>query len=439
MSYKKQLIQVEDLLVNPNNFRFDPVTSQKEAINTMINKMKSKLKKQAEDIAQNGLNPTESLSVTKAYRGRKYIVHEGNRRLTAIKLIDNPRIILLDEKTKAFFQKLKTDYGHKLPSKIECTIFDQEKDTYHWTRLKHTGENKGVGVVPWNNRQQGRFEAYITDSKPKKHIQVQNFMQKHAILFPDHHSTTLQRLISTPYVREKIGIDFEDGDLKCSNTQTAIDSLKRISSAMKKSDFNVRKLELVKDRKKWINTVLKPEPKQQPIIRKRAGQGEKKISVIDRTTLIPKDFIINIEQSKVQAIYEELKELKVDKYSNAIAVLFRVFLELSIIHFIEKKKKEGTDLLKDLKEKLKKKGKNSNENNITLRQKMKASYNYMIEKKILTKNELRYTRIAIDNQYDISSIQTFNSYVHNLSHIPLERDLKKSWNNMQKFIEKLWE
>ena len=67
MSYEKIFIKIENLLVNPKNFRFDPVANQKEAINIMINKMKLKVKKQAEDIAKHGLNPTESLSVTKYF------------------------------------------------------------------------------------------------------------------------------------------------------------------------------------------------------------------------------------------------------------------------------------------------------------------------------------------------------------------------------------
>ena len=63
----------------------------------------------------------------------------------------------------------------------------------------------------------------------------------------------------------------------------------------------------------------------------------------------------------------------------------------------------------------------------------------MQNEEILTKNELRPVRTAIEKQYDISSIQTFNSYVHNLSHFPSDSDLKHSWDNMQNFIQKLWE
>ncbi len=433
MNPKKQFIKIEDLLVNPKNFRFDPVANQKEAINIMINNMKPKVKKQAEDIAKYGLNPTETLAVTKTYKG-KYIVHEGNRRLTAIKLIDNPRTIPLDEKTKLFFQKLKENYGENLPSQIECTVFSREQETHHWIQLKHTGENDGAGVVRWNNKQQGRFEAHITDTKPKKHIQVQSFMETNEIPFQGH-STTLQRLINNPDVREKIGIYFENGDLKYKSKQTAIDNLNRISSAMNKPDFTVRKLEHVKDIKKWINEILKSDRRQSTVITRRNGRIVRQTT--RRSTLIPQDFTINISHQRIDLICKELQKLDVDKYINAVAVLFRVFLELSINCFIEKKNKEQVNLLKELKQKLKKE--KQGDKNIYLRQKMKIVCKYMDKEKILTTSELQPVRIAIDKRYDISSIQTFNSYVHNLDHFPSDSDLKNSWNNMQKFIQKLWE
>ena len=432
MNTKKQFIKIEDLLVNPKNFRFDPVANQKEAINIMINKMKQKVKKQAEDIAKYGLNPIETLAVTKTYNG-KYIVHEGNRRLTAIKLIDNPRIIPLDKKTKLFFQKLKENYGENLPSQIECTVFSQEQETHHWIQLKHTGENDGAGVVRWNNKQQGRFEAYITDTKPKKHIQVQNFMETNEIPFQGY-STTLQRLINNPDVRKKIGIYFENGDLKYKSKQTAIDNLNRISSAMKKPDFTVRKLEHVKDIKKWINGILSDELQSTAVTRRKERIVKR---TTKRSTLIPQDFAISISHQRIDSICKELKKLDIDKYTNAVAVLFRVFLELSINHFIEKKEEERVNLLKELEEKPKKN--NQGERNIFLRQKMTIVCKYMEKEKKLTKNELHPVRIAIEKRYDISSIQTFNSYVHNLDHFPSDNDLKNSWNNMQKFISKLWE
>ena len=61
MSHTKQFIKIKDLLVNPRNFRFEPVKNQKEALTIMLKKMKPKIKKIAEDIAKNGLDSSKTL------------------------------------------------------------------------------------------------------------------------------------------------------------------------------------------------------------------------------------------------------------------------------------------------------------------------------------------------------------------------------------------
>lgn len=44
MNYKKQPIKIIDLLINPENPRFDPVKNQKQALSVMIEKIKPKIK-----------------------------------------------------------------------------------------------------------------------------------------------------------------------------------------------------------------------------------------------------------------------------------------------------------------------------------------------------------------------------------------------------------
>ena len=61
MSHTKQFIKIKDLLVNPKNFRFEPVKNQKEALTVMLKEMKQKIKKLAEDITKNGLASSKPL------------------------------------------------------------------------------------------------------------------------------------------------------------------------------------------------------------------------------------------------------------------------------------------------------------------------------------------------------------------------------------------
>lgn len=196
------------------------------------------------------------------------------------------------------------------------------------------------------------------------------------------------------------------------------DNLRKVAKAINKQGFKVGEIYTADQRKKWINEVLEPEPKRS-IIRRRSGQTEQRISVMDRKTLIPKDCTLNIPQEKVNLIYKELQELKIDKYRNAVAVLFRVFLELSAKHFIKSRTLEDVT---------------------PLYKKIQTIGKYMKQKKILTEDELNPVYTATSKTVrSIFSTKTFNDYAHSLEYIPNSNDLKIAWTTMQKFIEKLWE
>ena len=236
------------------------------------------------------------------------------------------------------------------------------------------------------------------------------------------HATNIERLVVTSYVKEKIGLDFDNGSLTLKkDKQVVLANLKSIVNEIKKPSFAVGDIYTADQRKKWINKVLKPPKPPKRVLTKRKGEIIKETSLnTNRDFLIPKDFSIQIEQDKVNLIYHELRKLKVDDYRNAVAVLFRVFLELSIKNFIEQKK-------------------------LTQKQKLyeniKTVGEYIKTHNILNEDELSPVVKATSkaNKYSIFSTHTFNDYVHNLDYTPTSIDLKITWNNFQKFIEKLWE
>ena len=92
MNFKFQSIAINDLILNHENPRIDPVKNQGMAINAIMDKYLKKIKKIAKDIAIYGLNPGKRWLVVK--NGTKYIVLEGNRRLTSLKLIINPNLMM---------------------------------------------------------------------------------------------------------------------------------------------------------------------------------------------------------------------------------------------------------------------------------------------------------------------------------------------------------
>ncbi len=429
MSFKG--IEVKNLLINTENPRFAPVENQQSAIDTMLTDKRSNLKNLAKNIAEKGLNPGELLYVTK--ENKKYIVLEGNRRVTAIKLITDPQLVRNNAKNKKFFQDLSNKYIDNLSLKLNCVVFNNKKDAEHWVKQRHTGENKGIGTVAWSTEQQERYRSQVTGS-PSKLVQVLDFIRKHNIRHSSKKDTIIQKVLSTPYVRKQIGIDFRKGKLiLVQDEKSVVRNFEKVINKIDASNFSPRDtIDSKEKRRIWIDNVLGDQTpkKTSKAERERNNKKIKKQTSINnrsRKTLIPSDFILNITQERINLIYEELKSLEIKKYNNAVAVLFRVFLELSLDHFID----ENKERIKLRSEK--------NTRPPTLKDKLEGIVKYMEEEKILTKHELKPIRTSISDNDSLFSVDTFNSYVHNRDHNPITEYLEKTWSNYSKFIPKLWE
>lgn len=101
----------------------------------------------ARSIAEHGLNPTESWAIV--HEDNKYVVLEGNRRLVACRLLDNPRKAP-DPETAATFERIKrgvrTTGSYLNPS---CVEFEHRADARYWIHLKHHGAGSGEGTAAW--------------------------------------------------------------------------------------------------------------------------------------------------------------------------------------------------------------------------------------------------------------------------------------------------
>jgi hypothetical protein len=149
-----------------------------------------------------------------------------------------------------------------------------------------------------------------------------------------------------------------------------------------------------------------------------------------------------IQDRRINAIYDELKrKLEVDITPNAVAVLFRVFLECTVDYYIEKNKivlhkdtkldgkilkvvdhLEGTLTQKHLKECGLVKPTQSDIKNAQQKVKLK---------------EIR--KVATKDNNSILAVSTFHDFVHDYKISPIPTDLKKYWENLDSFFVTLWE
>ncbi|NKD14523.1 hypothetical protein [Aeromonas caviae] len=214
-----KLIDINELNLDLENPRFtEPAVGQRDAINKMLEIQGPRLIQIAKDIAENGIDPSENLIIfTSEDDDNHYIVAEGNRRLSALKLIQNP-LLAENKRHQESFQKIKLSMVRSIDS-VNCVVFDD--DSYErWVLLKHTGQNSGVGRVEWTTPEKERHAS--KHGKTSFQYQVYQYMEKQTLLYKDilrqkRHikMTNLGRLFGDPAVRKRMDIESIDGTLFC--------------------------------------------------------------------------------------------------------------------------------------------------------------------------------------------------------------------------------
>ncbi len=446
---KTQKIKLNDLHINTENYRFDPVASQKEAIDKMVDDQGDKLFNLAEHIIQNGLNPNAKVQVVVSnHDNTKYNVLEGNRRIVALKLLNHPDLLDGSNRLalKNKFSKLHDENKEKILKEIECTIYDDPKEADVWIGLKHGYGKTGTSTDEWDPIQKGRFEEQI-EGKSSIVLQTIKLLQNSPDVPSDIKSnlsnlkvTNLERLILDPDVRDFLGVEINNGVLQSKvNEKEVIKGLSQITKDLLDPKFKVQRIYTKEDRTDYINKFPKESKPNKSIKATKPWQINGSSSTPtpqptpkpkpipkQRKSLIPKNCLLKIKNPKVNSIYHELQKLNLSKFTNIAAISLRVFIENSMDCFIEEKNLTATITGKPL-------NKDSH-----LHTKITEVANYLENNKLADKNICKYIRNVITIKTDLLGIETLNAYVHNENFSPIPSHLTTSWDNIQPFIEKVW-
>lgn len=440
MVYERLLIPLVHLRLNKENDRHGPLPSEPDCIAWMLENLDKEILNLAKDIAERGLSPIDGVLVLPNPESTsEYVVWEGNRRITALKLIDDPNRCP-DPILRRKFAEIAGKAKIQVPHVIECTIAPSVEEADRLIELRHQGPQEGIGTLPWDGQQKSRhlqrlgkkgryaFSHQIIDAFTDK--LEQELREK--VTGTGFAISTLDRLLKNPEVRDFLGITNEDGvPRRFLHEKETLKGLTKILGDIA-NGMSVKKVYTTTQQRKYIRGFHPdhtPDQKQnlkdsiamaRPLeSQPKTSSGRSKAISYKRSRLIPTDVHYVIRDKRLNTIYRELRNIDLSGHRNAVAVLFRVFVELSIELYLEKHQVPYND-------------------NDKLAKKAESAITHMKEKAWADAKVVKGIQAGISSPHNPLSFNTFNAYVHNRHFHPSPQELATAWDNAQPCLDVLF-
>lgn len=454
MANQTKNIAIKDLTLWDENARFpDKFFNQDEAelINYFLSKQDFKIKLLIESIVKDfDLPQLEKIVVWND--GEQNIVLEGNRRLTAYKLLNNS-LLAKDKKIQDFLETEKQKIIISDNFSLECILVEDREDAFRYIDRKHSNGNNEVN---WKDTERAQYSKRRGSENPLELIKIGIAKIVRELDLPEEmkeqilgqgYVTTFYRTITTKPAQRLYGYYFDNGEFKVKDDDFKEKLKVIIFSVLNKQDIqgnkiDSRTLNKKEDVEKFLESVKVEDTKKvEEKIKENTTEnifGEKTVTVginlskqkvfpksTSRKYLIPMSCSLRITEVKINNIYRELREnLLIDETNNAVpnavGVLFRVFLEICLDHYAK------------MNQKIFKK-------DDTLSQKIPWVVNSLENKgydKKIFNNINKVGSAKKENSY--LSIDNFHEYVHSTTTQPSTNELKLKWDNLQLFFETLW-
>ena len=399
-------------------------------------------------ITENGVFPDE-LPVVIEQEDGKYIVIEGNRRIAALKALQNPSIA-----PDSFFDKIIA-LGPLSPDlqRIHVVIAPSREATNKLIASKHTKTTRR----PWKPLRQAYFYRVLQDKEGKTIEQLKRefdpnvprfirMLEMHKIAksfdYPSeiasevHNErnfpiTTLERVYDNQQVQGLLGFAFnDDGTVRIKTKQAAF------SKAFRKIVYDVanrtedsRSLNTDTKIKNYVQSFIKKpfDKLSEPITSESFYENEapkeesksKPSKPKSQNGVIPEHISFGLNSSALKEMYKELRNISVRKFPNAAHDLLRSFLECSVVEYL-KHINEYDNVVK-------------NDQHIPkLSEMLTHLYNSNIVKDKQVKQAMRGIQADYDKPYSLKRMHLAN---HNPYCSSTENDVRSAWGKMEKLME----
>jgi hypothetical protein len=435
------VVKPANLLADPNNPRVpEEGLGQREVLLAIAKAADDEIAVLARDIVtQQSIDPSALPIVIEAKEPNRYIVLEGNRRLTAIRALENPSMFEGVFSASVFdeIRKMSTVYRTSPIANINCCLMPDAKSAEHWIDLRHTGKNGGAGVVAWGPHEKARFTAR-TKKKSETHTRLLDFLEEAGHLRKTERQkvpvAAFARLVRTRSVRERVGFSTDsDGVLKFKNEDTAVAGLMHIAHDLASGKVKTGHIYDLEQRNEYAANLPIASTSSKGNFPAGHSQQQSKGSngkspfrgQRERDRLIPQDWKVPISDPRMQRISKELRTLSLTDYPNSVAVLFRVFVELSADHYLVTKMQKTKDSIRVY--------------GYSLKKKLTEIVEYLLKNNAISRQDAAPIRSACQNDsFLASSIISMNEYIHNFQMNPTKQNLLTAWEAFDDFIAVLW-
>lgn len=426
-------IPLQSLEVNRANDRHGELENETAAIAWLFHARDAHMRNLTKDIVAKGEIFEQPLVWPS---GSKFIVFDGNRRITCLKLLSDPRRAP-STALQTFFAEQRAKWQGTFPEQAQCQVETDRERIDEILFRRHTGTQNGVGQSTWDDRMKSNFVDRTGQGSGKSVADEIEKRLAEANLLPSRRKiprSTMNRLLSAEPFRNRLGITMTKGRFQYTHDEgVVLKAMARVAADLANRDLVLGNIWDVDGKRGYLDKLelegVLPSA-QHTLALKGTGAGtsapskakpakpSKPTKPSQRTTLIPqKDYGV-VWPGRLQRhhqIWEELQfHLELNRHPNAISVLLRVLLELAVENYIKQ-----TSLAVQDGDKL-------------------AARVLKVGKDLKAKGKINDKQLGVLSKFQhgdkLVSGDTLNRYVHSPNFAPSPEHLASLWDSLADII-----